>query len=243
MTNITPTSTAEVFDPELTVAHEESDPTGGTVSNLVAALQRRAEERTKKAPASPSKGTRNTNPGGDNIWPRHHAICLAGAIGDLVMGGPEAARQVPEPLKQCDGISNDIPAIVLELSPWLLKSGYLNLEESPDVMANGIGPAFKRWMANRVYYFYYKGGKTEHPANRIKGNLGAVYQDFFAKFSASIHDLAPISEETARDFWLSVADRVAFQIPRRTNGTATSVVVGDGAATNALDNMGVTENE
>lgn len=164
-----------------------------------------------EAPAS-GRRKRGTNPRRDPIWTRHHAISTMGVISDVKLGGYELAREITDPLKQYPGLK-EVPDILLEVCPWILNVNYLNFEGSADLAKLGLETCFKRWAANRVYYFHRLGSRSEHPAHRV--NLELVYREFYDTFHQDVVARLPISEERARAFWLSVADRVPFQTPMR----------------------------
>lgn len=168
-------------------------------------------EELKEQTEIVKKRKRGTAGGRDHIWPRHHALCMMAVFGDLHFGGYMLARQAP-PGQQLDKTLNKvIPTRLLELCPWILKPGYLNLEGTRNF--NQVGPekSFFTWAYNRLYYFYHYAEHSEHPASRIM--LREVYRHFYDTFLIEAVEHGPVSEDRAKEFWISVADRVPFQAP------------------------------
>lgn len=158
---------------------------------------------------SPSDSRRRANPAFDSIWTRQHAICTLGAICDALAGGYDAARSAEPPRP---GVSfKCVGGELRHLCPWLINDRYLNFEGSRGLLKHGLDTCFKDWVANRVYYFYAYPERSEHPVNRKRHNLRLVYEEFYAAFGADVEARNTISEERARNFWLSVSDRVPFQ--------------------------------
>lgn len=189
-----------------------------TTNNATSVVPLATDTTQPTAPAegavAPSKQRRKrgADPTYDNIWTRHHAICLLGVICDTALGGLEARRLAPTSLEQ--GMKpKDAAIALLNVCPWLLNITYLNFQGSHDLETFGLERCFYQWAANRVYYFYRYPECNEHPANRIKGNLRLVYTDFCATFADEVSALLVISEERAKAFWLSVKDRVPFRLP------------------------------
>jgi hypothetical protein len=159
-----------------------------------------------------AKRGRRANPLYDSIWTRHHAMCTMGAICDVMLGGYEAARS--EAAASTPAIwFRDVPAALLAMCPWLLDPVYLNFEGSVGLMEDGLNQCFEDWAANRIYYFFRRSQRSEHPAHRTRDNLCAVYREFFDTFCEALSARRLIEEEKARAFWISVSDRVPFQSP------------------------------
>lgn len=157
------------------------------------------------------RSARGTDGKRDSIWTRHHAICSMGVLCDLILGGYDAARlETHTPGSICRG---DIAPQLASLCPWLVNVRNLNFEGSRDLEKFGFDRCFERWVYSRVDYFYRYADSSEHPAKRKKANLSTVYKDFYDAFANDITRGAMITEERAREFWLSVADRVPFLAP------------------------------
>ncbi len=169
----------------------------------------------KHAPVTTLENTRRSrgaNPAQDNLWTRHHAICMMGVVCDQALGGYEAARISTAPLKE--GVRPAAVAdVLLNLTPWLLNKNYLNFAGSSGLEKHGLPRFFKNWVTNRVYYFYRFPERSEHPERRAKGNLRAVYKEFYDTFSAYVAEKKTISESDAEAFWTKVSDRVPFKTP------------------------------
>lgn len=181
-----------------------------------AELQNAGDTVTVAAPeivASPKKKRiRGSNPDRDSVWTRNHAICSLGVIADLMLGGYDAARSAPEPLKTITPHLKEIALTLLVVSPWILNERYLNFAGCQGLEKRGLEAHFFSWAANRVYYFFYR-DHNEHPAFRSKANLKSVYLQFYDTFEIDFRGNHFISEETAGAFWISVADRVPFVAP------------------------------
>lgn len=175
---------------------ENAAPATPQVSVTVVNIQK----RTRRG----ASGTR------DHIWTRHHALCQMALILDVKFGGCGAASPaIPEP-KLCPFLK-EVPGKLIELSPWILNAAYLNLEDSRAMKKYGIQHGFFTWAVNRLYYFFHPKGHREHPSTRAQ--LKDVYQEFYDTFRDDVATGSTISEDRAKDFWLSVADRVPFQLP------------------------------
>lgn len=172
------------------------------------------EQRLSITNPIPSKKrlARGTDGKRDGIWTRHHAFCAMAVIGDEFLGGREQGRQFAGPPKLAPALKT-VPAILLEICPWILNERYLNLEGSSGLMQVGLRKMFDQWAANRVYYFYRGPGRNEHPANRRRGNLRAVYDQFYDLFHLDIIARTLITEERADAFWQSVADVCPYLAP------------------------------
>ena len=165
-------------------------------------------------PAKPKRLSRGANGKLDGIWTRHHAICTMGVAADLMTEGCGAAQTTPEPFKAVPQLK-EVPTVLLELCQWILNAAYLNFDGSHGLMKHGLLKCFTQWASNRVYYFYRHGSseRGEHPANRSRDNIKAVYAAFSAEFKADIAARLPIAEDRARGFWISVSHHVPFQSP------------------------------
>jgi hypothetical protein len=157
---------------------------------------------------------RGSDPSRDTIWTRNHAICSLGVLADLMLGGFTAARVTENAGKVIAPRLKEIAPALLQVSPWILNPEYLNCKGAVGFEKHGLEKYYFAWATNRVYYFFYK-AHDEHPAYRRKANLRAVYSQFYDTFEADFRSLSPIREETAGDFWISVADRVPFVAPQR----------------------------
>ena len=199
-------------DTEGTVASSNDNanpPTGVNEDNI---QQPAKDEPSGDQRPSVQPKRRGADPSRDVVWPRHHTLCLAAAKCDLTLGGIDIAPMVTKPLESGIWPAEIVP-VVLELCPWVLRAEYLNFIGANELESLGLQRYFRRWLANRVYYFYYDPEASEHPRHRRKGNLRAAYREFYETFAGSIAARTPISEERAKEFWLSVADRVPFLAP------------------------------
>lgn len=202
------TVTSEATTPAETEAHHESTPIIATPSEphaLDAVLPDTASTVTPPEPTAPKRRKRGADTKRDDIWTRHHALCLLALICDWIMRGHDPAAK-GNPLKGA-------PGILLDLCRWILNAAdYLNCAGSMGLEEQGLKKCYGHWASNRIYYFFRAGSK-EHPANRVRANIGTVYREFYDTFSGDVAARTPISEERAKAFWLSVSDRVPFQAP------------------------------
>ena len=159
---------------------------------------------------------RGADPMKDGVWTRNHAICTMGVAFDLAVGGYDAARAMDGPPPQAVGARAIVDKLRL-ICPWLEDPLKLNFVGLATLEKRGLSKAFDEWVYNRLYHFASKSKPTEHPAVRKKAHLREIYEDFYLTFSDAIAAGTPISEEEAKAFWLSVADRVPFIAPATSN--------------------------
>lgn len=165
---------------------------------------------------------RGANPSRDNIWTRHHARCAMGVIRDLQLGGFDAAREVANQTRV--NRQSEVARILRATHPWLVNAIYLNFVGSATLAKHGLDLTFDRWVYNRVYYFDYDVERSEHPHNAKRGNLRAVYHDFYEVFSGEIEAGGVVSQDDAQAFWILVADRVPFFAPSVGVGTMAAML-------------------
>lgn len=169
----------------------------------------------------PGRTPRGTNPDGDAITTRHHAICVAGVLADLVNGGYEQARIVEAgPAKPA--LPPKVHVAIAQICPWVINADYLNFTGSRTLAEKGLDRTFKEWIANRTYFFSYKLPRSsEHPARRSRG-IASIYKVFYDTFVEDIQARRLISEDRAKAFWQSVAHKVAFRWPGLANTSAST---------------------
>lgn len=206
--------TIEAVSPAEAEAHHESTPARATPSEphaLNAVLVDTASTVTSPELPAPKRRKRGADTKRDDIWTRHHTVSMFGLGCDLMLGGYESARTRENPLKDVPMLK-EVPGLLLDLCPWMFNAAYLNFDGSVSLEESGLKKFYAQWASNRIYYFFRAGSK-EHPANRVRANIGTVYREFYDIFSGDVAARTPISEERAKAFWLSVSDRVPFQAP------------------------------
>lgn len=184
---------------------------GQHVNTTVQADPADIPEVAPSVPPNAVRQKRGADPARDDIWTRHHALCMMGLICDTTLGGYDEARAARSPLKE--GVR--IPSVISMLEgicPWLINPCYLNFDGSVMLNDHDVYRCFDSWAANRIYYFYREACQ-EHPANRRRSNIGRIYRRFYDAFQPYVTAERAVSEATARQFWLSVADEVPFHSP------------------------------
>lgn len=194
------------FTPEVSTVSQSLN-----VENASASVE---QERTDQP--TPSRNStrvpRGTNPDGDFLTTRHHAICIAGVLADLANGGYDNARVVEAgPAKPVR--PSKVHVAMAQICPWSINADYLNFQGSSVLAKKGLQRCFKEWIANRVYYFAYElPHSSEHPARRRRG-ISSIYKLFYDTFVSDIQHRRVISEEQAKVFWFGVSAKVPFRWP------------------------------
>lgn len=205
------TATEPVEEPDVSLAATESANGSAEYAEETpsAAVAEPASVPEALSASTSAPRRRRANPSEENIWPRHHAICLMGAICDIKLGGYDAAREAADPLKTVK--MREVAEAALVFCPWLLNASYLNFVGSAGLERDGLEGCFRSWVSNRVYYFYRD--PSEHPYCRKRSNLHAVYGEFYNTFSGDLQSGTVISEDRAKEFWIAVSNRVPFRLP------------------------------